>query len=100
MDSTRGKLGKGDMEGKRVGRERTRGCGTVGRGRKRAESRARECNYFRVELARGTGCYGQEWSKRRDAGGTKREENGTAQKNSRKFSRMDRKITGGWMSPT
>ena len=70
------------------------------RKKKRAESRARECNYFRVELARGTGCYGQEWSKRRDAGGTKREENGTAQKNSRKFSRMDRKITGGWMSPT
>jgi hypothetical protein len=39
------------MEGKRVGRERTRGHGTVGRGRKRAESRACECNYFRVELA-------------------------------------------------
>ena len=68
------------MEGKRVGRERTRGYGTVGRGRKRAESRACECNYFRVELARGTGCYGQEWSKRRDAGGTKREENGTGTK--------------------
>ena len=64
MDRTRGKLGKGDMEGKRVGRERTRGYGTVGRGRKRAESRACECNYFRVELARGAGCYGQEWSKR------------------------------------
>ena len=73
MDRTRGKLGKGDMEGERVGRERTRGHGAVGRGRKRAESRARECDYFRVELARGAGCYGQEWSKRRDAGGTKRE---------------------------
>ena len=40
-------------------------CGRK-RKKKRAESRARECNYFRVELARGTGCYGQEWSKRRD----------------------------------
>ena len=37
MDRTRGKLGKGDMEGKRGGRERTRGCGTVGRGRKREQ---------------------------------------------------------------
>jgi hypothetical protein len=27
VDRTRGKLGKGDMEGKRVGRERKRGCG-------------------------------------------------------------------------
>jgi len=42
VDRTRGKLGKGDMEGKRVGRERTRGYGTVGRGRKYGRKRKKE----------------------------------------------------------